>query len=144
MPPAKCRLDCASLWQVAQADLSKIWSDLRHASATIESGRQNDPVRRSGRSSFARSSLLYMCGNVWKMYRTCIYQYIDHLPLLMRLVAVLADPEPVLARLVRGCIAMAFTASVPALLIPSTQGRPATLAIWHWRCNARATHTDRY
>ena len=28
--------------------------------------------------------------------------------------AVLAKPEPMLARLVRGCIAMAFTASVPA------------------------------
>ena len=34
--------------------------------------------------------------------------------LLMRLGAVLADPEPMLARLVRGCIALAFTASVPA------------------------------
>ena len=28
--------------------------------------------------------------------------------------AVLAGPEPMLARLVRGCIALAFTASVPA------------------------------
>ena len=28
--------------------------------------------------------------------------------------AVLADPEPMLARLVRSCIALAFTASVPA------------------------------
>ena len=29
--------------------------------------------------------------------------------------AVLADPEPMLARLVRGCIAMAFAASVAAV-----------------------------
>ena len=34
--------------------------------------------------------------------------------LLMRLGAVSADPEPMLARLIRGCIAMAFTASVTA------------------------------
>ena len=34
--------------------------------------------------------------------------------LLMRLRTVLADPEPMLARLVRGCIALAFTACVPA------------------------------
>ena len=32
----------------------------------------------------------------------------------MRVGAVLADTEPTLARLVRGCIALAFTASVPA------------------------------
>ena len=35
--------------------------------------------------------------------------------LLMRLGAVLADPEPMLARLVRGCIALAFTAGVRAV-----------------------------
>ena len=34
--------------------------------------------------------------------------------LLMRYGVVLADPEPMIARLVCGCIAMAFTASVPA------------------------------
>ena len=34
--------------------------------------------------------------------------------LVMRSRAVLADPEPMLARLVRGCFATAFTASVPA------------------------------
>ena len=46
--------------------------------------------------------------------------------LLMVAGAVLADPEPMLARLVRGCIALAFTACVlavacshRALLIPS-------------------------
>ena len=36
--------------------------------------------------------------------------------LLMRLGAVLADPEPMLARLVRGCIALAFTAGVRAVV----------------------------
>ena len=35
--------------------------------------------------------------------------------LLARARAVLADPEPMLARLVRGCIALAFTACVPAV-----------------------------
>ena len=35
--------------------------------------------------------------------------------LLMRLGAVLADPEPMVARLVRGCIALAFTAGVRAV-----------------------------
>ena len=35
--------------------------------------------------------------------------------LLMVAGAVLADPEPMLARLVRGCIALAFTACVPAV-----------------------------
>ena len=34
---------------------------------------------------------------------------------MMRLGAVLADPEPMLARLVRGCIALAFTAGVRAV-----------------------------
>ena len=35
--------------------------------------------------------------------------------LLMRLGAVVADPEPMLARLVRSCIALAFTAGVRAV-----------------------------
>ena len=35
--------------------------------------------------------------------------------LLTRAGAVLADPEPMLARLVRGCIALAFTACVLAV-----------------------------
>ena len=34
--------------------------------------------------------------------------------LLMLAGAILADPEPMLARMVRGCIVLAFTASVPA------------------------------
>ena len=68
--------------------------------------------------------------------------------LLMRLGAVLADPPgPMLARLVRGCIALAFTASVPAdqsspaLLIPS---RAANSATWYWRLHASTTRTARY
>ena len=32
--------------------------------------------------------------------------------------AVLTDPEPIPPRLVRGCIVMAFTASVPAVESP--------------------------
>ena len=39
--------------------------------------------------------------------------------LMMRLGAVLADPEPILARLVRGCIALAFTANVRAVATSS-------------------------
>ena len=35
--------------------------------------------------------------------------------LLTQAVAVLADPEPMLARLIRGCIALAFTAGVRAV-----------------------------
>jgi hypothetical protein len=65
--------------------------------------------------------------------------------LLPRARAVLADPEPMLSRLVRGCIALAFTACVPALLactislIPSraASGLPA-------RCNASELLTDLY
>ena len=34
--------------------------------------------------------------------------------LLMVAGTALADPEPMLARLIRGCIALAFTATVPA------------------------------
>ena len=58
---------------------------------------------------------------------------------------VLADPEPMLARLVRGFIALAFTAcvysllhAVTVLLIPSTAASSAT---WHWRCNASKSGT---
>ena len=36
--------------------------------------------------------------------------------------AVLADPEPMPSRLVRGCIALAFTASVRAVAPPSLDG----------------------
>ena len=68
--------------------------------------------------------------------------------LLMVAGAVLADPEPMLARLVRGFIALAFTACVLAvafshrlLLMPS---RAASSATWHWRCNASQLRTDRY
>ena len=49
--------------------------------------------------------------------------------------AVEANLEPMLSRLVRGCIALAFTACVPALLactislIPSS--RAASSATWH-------------
>ena len=63
-----------------------------------------------------------------------------YISLLMRLGAVLADPEPMIARLVRGCIALAFTACILAVacshrpvLMPSSEGRQAT---WHWHCNA--------
>ena len=47
---------------------------------------------------------------------------------------VLADPEPMLARLVRGFIALAFTACVPALLactISLIPSRAASSATWH-------------
>ena len=59
--------------------------------------------------------------------------------LLPRARAVLADPEPMLSRLVRGCIALAFIACVLAVacshrpvLMPS---RAASSATWHWHCN---------
>ena len=63
---------------------------------------------------------------------------------------VLADPQPMLTRLTRDCIALAFTAPVPALhaatppsalLIPS---RVASSATWHWRWNASQLRTARY
>ena len=67
---------------------------------------------------------------------------------LLRLMgAVLADPEPMPARLVRGCTDMASTASVPAdqsspaLLIPS---RAANSATWYCRLNASTARTARY
>ena len=63
--------------------------------------------------------------------------------------AVLADPEPMPARLVRGCIDMAFTTTVAfplinpptALLIPS---RAASSATWYWRLHASKPRTARY
>ena len=70
--------------------------------------------------------------------------------LLMVAGAVLANPEPMLARLGRGCIALAFTACVPtdqsshwsALLTPSRA--VSCSATWHWHCNASEPRTDRY
>ena len=53
--------------------------------------------------------------------------------LLPRARALLADPEPMLSRLVRGCIVLPFTATVPAvarshrLAERCRQGRPAQL-----------------
>ena len=68
--------------------------------------------------------------------------------LLMRLGAVLADPEPMLARLVRGCIALAFTACVLAVAcshrLADTVKRVASSATWHWRWNASKPRTARY
>ena len=70
--------------------------------------------------------------------------------LLMVAGAVLTDPEPMPARLVRGCIALAFTAcvlavacsAVTALLIPS---RVASSATCRWRyCNWSQQRTARY
>ena len=67
--------------------------------------------------------------------------------LLTRAGAVLADPEPMLARLVRGCIALAFTGllaysllhAATALLIP----RQGQLAQLHDTSDAtRATHVQ--
>ena len=67
--------------------------------------------------------------------------------LLMVSGAVLADPEPMLSRMVRGYIALAFVLlaysllhAATALLIPS---RAASSATWHWRCNASKPRTDR-
>ena len=48
------------------------------------------------------------------MALTLICEQPPYSSLLMLAGAVLTDPEPMLARLVRGCIAMAFTASGPA------------------------------
>ena len=68
--------------------------------------------------------------------------------LLPRARAVLADPEPKLARLVRGCIALAFTACVLAVAcshrLADTVKRVASSATWHWRWNASKPRTDRY
>ena len=66
--------------------------------------------------------------------------------LLMVAGAVQADSEPMLSRVTRDCIALAFTAPVPAmhaitaLLIPS---RVASSATWHWRWNASEGCTAR-
>ena len=67
--------------------------------------------------------------------------------LLMVAGAVLADPKAMLSRLVCGCIALTFTASV--LAEQSSLPRPcayrqraASSATWHWRCNASQLHTD--
>ena len=46
--------------------------------------------------------------------------------LLMLAGAVLADPEPIPTRLVRGCIAMAFTAHVRRQTVMSARARPRT------------------
>ena len=68
--------------------------------------------------------------------------------LLMGAETVPPDPESLLSRLARGCIALAFTACVlavarshRALLMPS---RAASSAIWPWRCNASELRTARY
>ena len=57
-------------------------------------------------------------------------------------------PEPMLARLIRGCIALAFTATVPAdqssQRHADTVKRVASSAALHWRCNASQMRTDRY
>ena len=70
-----------------------------------------------------------------------------YISLLTLTAAVLAEPEPMPARLVRGCIALAFALlaysllhAATALLIPS---RAASSATWHWRCNASKPRTDR-
>ena len=51
--------------------------------------------------------------------------------------AVLAGPEPMLSRLVRGCIALAFS----TVELPS---RAASSATWYWRCNASPLRAARY
>ena len=68
--------------------------------------------------------------------------------LLARARAVLANPEPMLARLVRGCIALAFTAGVSTV---ATSHHLADLVkgsklshMRHQRCNASNPRTDRY
>ena len=61
---------------------------------------------------------------------------IEYSLLLMLAGAVLAGPEPMLSRLVRDCIALAFTARVRALLACSTllmPSRAVSSATWHWR-----------
>ena len=69
--------------------------------------------------------------------------------LLMVAGAVLVDPEPMLSRLVRGCIALAFTACVLAVacmhhLAEVMPSRAASSATWHWRWNASDPRADRY
>ena len=66
--------------------------------------------------------------------------------LLMRLGAVLADPEPMLARQVAAAspwpslLAYSLLHAATAMLMPS---RAASSATWHWRCNASKPRTDR-
>ena len=71
--------------------------------------------------------------------------------LLMRLGAVPADPEPMRSRLVRECIALAFTACVLAVACShrcadAVKGGAGAVssATWHWRWNASQLRTDRY
>ena len=68
--------------------------------------------------------------------------------LLMVAGTVLADPERMLARVVRGCIALAFTACVLAVAcshcLADTVKRVASSATWQWRWNASNPHTGRY
>ena len=65
--------------------------------------------------------------------------------LLMRPGAVLADARPMLARLVRGCIALAVTARVRAdacshRLAHAVKG--GSSATWHWLKNNKASYGD--
>ena len=68
--------------------------------------------------------------------------------LLMVAGTVLAGPEPMLARLERSFIALAFTACVPAVAcshrLADTVKRVASSATWHWRWNASKPRTARY
>ena len=67
--------------------------------------------------------------------------------LLMLAGAILADPELMLARMVRGCIVLAFTASVAAVACIhrlADTSRAASSAVWPWRWNASKPRADRY
>ena len=69
--------------------------------------------------------------------------------LLTQAGAVLADPEPMLARVVRSCIALAFTAGVRAVAsshrrADSVKEQRTELHDTDWRCNASQLRTDRY
>ena len=75
-------------------------------------------------------------------------EHIVYSSLLTLAGAVLADPERMLARLVRGCIALAFTASVPAdqsshRLAEPVKGSELSYMTLDWRCNACQLRTDR-
>ena len=90
-----------------------------HAVAT--SHRLADPVKGS--------ELRYMTLALQREYST-------YRSLLPRAGAVVADPEPMPSRLIRGCIALAFTACVPARNhrlpdIPNTVPRAASSATRH-------------
>ena len=75
-------------------------------------------------------------------------EQIVHSSLMTLAGAVLADPKPMLARLVHDCIALAFTACVPAVAcshcLADTVKRVASSATWQWRWNASNPHTARY